>query len=48
MLDHIRRYGHDSETLHVVYVIDDRGRLIEDMRIRKVLLAPPSTRVAES
>jgi magnesium transporter len=47
VLDHIRRYGHDSETLSIVYVIDERGRLIGEIPIRKILLAPPGTRVAD-
>ena len=47
VLDHIRRYGHDSETLSIVYVIDDRGRLIGEIPIRKILLLPPEARVAE-
>jgi magnesium transporter len=47
VLDHIRRYGHDSETLSIVYVIDDRGRLIGEIPIRKILLLPPDTRVAD-
>jgi magnesium transporter len=47
VLDHIRRYGHDSETLSIVYVIDERGRLIGEIPIRKILLMPPDTRVAE-
>jgi magnesium transporter len=47
VLDHIRRYGQDSETLSIVYVIDDHGRLIGEIPIRKILLAPPSARVAE-
>jgi magnesium transporter len=47
VLDHIRRYGHDSETLSIVYVIDERGRLIGEIPIRKALLLPPATRVAE-
>jgi magnesium transporter len=47
VLDHIRRYGHDSETLSIVYVIDDRGRLIGEIPIRKILLLPPSARVAD-
>ena len=32
-LDHIRRYGVDSETMSLVYVIDDKGKLIDDLRI---------------
>ena len=46
-LDHIRRYGHDSETLSIVYGIDDRGRLIGEAPIRKILLSPPDGRVAD-
>jgi magnesium transporter len=46
-LDHVRRYGHDSETLSILYVIDERGRLIGEVTIRKVLLSPPATRVSE-
>jgi magnesium transporter len=47
VLDHIRRYGHDSETLSILYVIDERGRLTGEIPIRKVLLQPSATRVAD-
>jgi magnesium transporter len=47
VLDHIRRYGQDSETLSIVYVIDERGRLVGEIPIRKILLLPPDTRVSE-
>ena len=40
VLDYVRQHGRDSETLSMIYVIDERGVLIEDIRIRKVLLAP--------
>ena len=46
-LEHIRRYGHDSETLSILYVIDDAGRLIGEVPIRKILLAPATARIAE-
>jgi magnesium transporter len=46
-LEHIRRYGRDSETLNMVYVIDEKGKLLDDIRMRKFLLAQPSTPVAE-
>jgi len=45
-LDHIRAHGRDSETLNVIYVVDERGRLVDDLRIRQLLLAPPDARVA--
>jgi magnesium transporter len=46
-LDHIRRYGVDSETMSMVYVIDDSGKLIDDLRIRKILLSAPETLVSD-
>lgn len=42
-LDHIRRFGKDSETLNVIYVVDGAWRLIDDLRLREVLLADPET-----
>jgi magnesium transporter len=47
VLDYIRAHGQDSETLNVVYVIDEQGTLIDDIRIREFLLAPLENRVAE-
>ncbi len=47
VLDHIRKVGHDKETLNVIYVIDARGRLIDDIRLRELILADPSKRLAE-
>jgi magnesium transporter len=46
-LDHIRRYGKDAETLNVLYIVDDAGRLIDDVRLRLVLLAPPEARIED-
>jgi len=47
VLDHIRANGRDSETLNVVYVTDERGRLIDDVRIREFLLRPTDTLVRD-
>lgn len=44
-IDHIRRYGRDAETINVVYVVDEQGRLIDDLRLRQVLLASPEATV---
>ncbi|HEY7056948.1 MAG TPA: magnesium transporter, partial [Vicinamibacterales bacterium] len=38
VLDYIRSHGQDSETLNLVYVIDEQGALIDDIRIREFLL----------
>jgi magnesium transporter len=47
VLDHVRRFGKDSETLNVVYVTDGQHRLIDDIRIREILLASPDRKVEE-
>jgi magnesium transporter len=47
VLDHIRRYGRDSETLNVLYVVDEAGKLIDDLRMRELLLVDPARRVGE-
>jgi magnesium transporter len=46
-LDHIRRYGTDSETMSLIYVIDERGKLIDDLRIRQILLSSAETRISD-
>jgi magnesium transporter len=47
VLAHIRRHGHDSETLSMIYVVDDAGKLVDDIKIRQVLLSPPNRRIAK-
>src|SRR5215471_4143435 len=47
VLDYVRRYGQDSETLNLVYVVDEDGVLIDDIRMRLFLLADPELRVAD-
>lgn len=46
-LEHIRIYGHDSETLNVLYVVEKGGRLIDDIRVRELLLAPSDATIAD-
>jgi len=46
VLEHVRKHGQDSETLNVINVVDDRGKLIDDLRIRQVLLADPDAKVS--
>ena len=47
VLEYIRENGQDSETLNVIYVVDDRGKLIDDIRIREFLLKPLDTKVSD-
>jgi magnesium transporter len=40
-------HGQDSETLNVIYVLDERGKLIDDVRIRELLLKGFETKISE-
>ncbi len=45
-LDYIREHGYDRETLNMVYVTDAHGVLLDDIRVRRFLLAAPETKVS--
>jgi magnesium transporter len=47
VLDNIRKYGKNSETIDVIYIIDEQGCLVDDIRIRDLLLAKPEDIVGE-
>ncbi len=40
VLDYIRKHGKDIETLNIIYVTNEKGKLIDDIRIGEFLLAP--------
>ncbi len=46
-MDHIRKNGKDAETLNVVYVVDEKGKLLDDLRLKTLVLAQPTARVAD-
>ena len=45
VLSYIRKYGENSETLNVIYIIDDKGILVDDIKVREILIADPHTRL---
>ena len=47
VLDFVREFGRDSETLNVIYVVDEHNKLIDDVRMREFLLRPLNTKVSE-
>lgn len=47
VLDYVREHGRDSETLNVIYVVDEGGVLIDDIRIREFLVVPLTKRVSD-
>jgi magnesium transporter len=46
-LAYIREHGFDRETLNMVYVVDETGRLLDDVRVRRFLVSPPERPVRE-
>lgn len=46
-LEHIRKFGRDSETLNVVYIVDDNWKLTDDIRIKEIILASPNQTISE-
>lgn len=47
VLKFIRANGPDSETLNVIYVVDKNGRLVDEIRLRTILLSPSETSISE-
>src|SRR5687767_10531849 len=47
VLDHIRKVGKDSETIEVVYVVNEKGEFLDDVRIREIILASPDKVIGE-
>jgi magnesium transporter len=47
VLDHIREEGKHSETIDVIYVVNENGVFLDDIRIREFLLASPDKLVSD-
>lgn len=47
VMEHIRDVGKNSETIDVIYVVNDKGELVDDMRIREIILASPEKKVED-
>ncbi|MBA2330104.1 MAG: magnesium transporter [Flavisolibacter sp.] len=47
VLETIRRVGKNTETIDVIYVINENGELLDDIRIREFILAEPENKVKE-
>ena len=44
-LKHIRENGSDAETVNMLYVVDENANLLDDIRLRRLILADPSQKV---
>ena len=45
VLEYIREVGKERETIDVIYVVNDKGEFVDDMRIREIILASPDKQV---
>lgn len=46
-LEYIRINGKNSETIDVIYILDSNGVLLDDLRIRELLISDPQTPISE-
>ncbi len=46
-LEHIKRFGRDAETINMIYVVDDKWKLLDDIPIRRFILAESNKKVEE-
>ncbi len=46
-LQHIRQYGRDAETIDMIFVVDNRWKLLDDIPIRRFILARADQTVAD-
>ncbi len=44
-IHHIREWGEDAETINMIYVIDEHWHLLDDIPIRRLILASPDQKV---
>ncbi len=44
-LEHIRKKGVDAETINMIYIVDENFRLIDDIPLRKIILANPDDKI---
>ncbi len=45
-MEHIRKYAEVAETLNVIYVVDDKEHLIDDLRITQIIVAEPKDTIS--
>ncbi|HEX6982774.1 MAG TPA: magnesium transporter [Balneolaceae bacterium] len=45
-MEHIRKFGHSAETVNVIYVVDEREHLIDDLRLNQLILADPEAEIS--
>jgi len=47
VFSHLRQVGREKESLNVLYVTDEKGHLLDDIRLRDLVIADPNSTVAD-
>jgi magnesium transporter len=47
VFDYIRENGEETESFDTFFIVDDKGRLVDDITIRQLLLADPDSKIGE-
>ncbi|AER40778.1 putative Mg2+ transporter [Blattabacterium sp. (Mastotermes darwiniensis) str. MADAR] len=47
VLDYIRKEGKNSDAIEIIYIVNQKGKLVDDIKIREFLLVDTDTKVAE-
>ena len=45
--NHIRKYGRSAETVNVIYVVNEREMLIDDLRLNQLIVAHPDSLIED-
>ena len=46
-IEHLRKFHHDTEAANVIYVMDDEGKLIDDIPVRRFVLNDPQKKIED-
>ncbi len=46
-LEHIRKFGKDSETINRIYVTDENGKLLDDILLRNIILSDENQKIED-
>jgi magnesium transporter len=47
VLERVRAYGYDSETINMIYVVDDNDTLLDDIKLKEFLFVTKNTPVSQ-
>ncbi|WP_185859802.1 magnesium transporter [Blattabacterium cuenoti] len=47
VLDYIRKEGKNSDVIEIVYIVNQKGKLVDDIKIQEFLLVDPATKVVD-